>query len=133
MLCVVVMLAAMLVTPASAARRAPSSPSGSPNQTIYIHSELNPSMVVDVNGNRNKNGTKIQLWSQSKNDGAVQFVLRYADTGSWYDGWYYIMKKGTNMCLDVTGGVAKSGVNVQLYEFNGTDAQKWYITPDWKM
>lgn len=125
MLCIVVLLAAMFVVPVYAAKKypTPSTPSGSPNQTIYIHSELDRTMVLDVKGDKNKNGTKIQLWKQSKTDSAVQFVLKY----SGKDGWYYIMKKGTNMCLDVTGGAAKSGVNVQLYEFNGTAAQQWQI------
>lgn len=121
LLFVVALVLSMMLIPASAVKR-PSTPSGSESQVIYIHSALNPAKVVDVNGNSTKNGTKIQLWNQSKSDKAVKFALRYAG-----NGWYYIMKYGTNKCLDVTGGARKSGVNVQLYDWNGTDAQKWRI------
>lgn len=32
----------------------------------------------------------------------------------------------TGQYLDVAGGVAANGTNVQQYKYNGTDAQKWY-------
>lgn len=121
LLCVLVMVMSMAVMSASAyTYRTPSRPSGNKNQVVYIHSGLNPSKVVNVNGNYNRNGTKIQLWNQSSSDKAVKFTLRSAG-----NGWYYIMKYGTNKCLDVTGGKQGSGVNVQLYEYNGTAAQRW--------
>lgn len=40
---------------------------------------------------------------------------------------FYIKNAYTGHYLDVAGGIAKGGTNVQQYEFNGSDAQKWYI------
>lgn len=31
--------------------------------------------------------------------------------------------------LDVTGALIQSGTNIQQYEWNGTKAQKWILTP----
>lgn len=37
---------------------------------------------------------------------------------------------GTSYALDVTGGTAANGTNVQLYSYTGAAAQKWHILPD---
>lgn len=42
-------------------------------------------------------------------------------------GEYYIKNACTGQYLDVSGGVAADGTNVQQYKYNGTDSQKWYI------
>jgi uncharacterized protein YjdB len=41
------------------------------------------------------------------------------------DAVYKLTLKGTNICLDVNGGVDKNGANVQAWESNDTNAQKW--------
>lgn len=84
-----------------------------------IHSKLNWDKVIDVNGNFDGNGTKIQLYD-SNGSRAQKFALYFKD-----GGWCNIFKKDTFQCLDVSGGVAESGVKVQLYEYNGTAAQDW--------
>ena len=44
------------------------------------------------------------------------------------EGIYYLQSAlGNNMVADVAGGVSDSGANVQLYEANGTTAQKFSI------
>lgn len=43
------------------------------------------------------------------------------------DGTYTIINKYNGKCLDVSGGAGTSGANVQVYDSNGTNAQKWYI------
>ena len=40
---------------------------------------------------------------------------------------YNIFKAGTFKCLDVKDGKAEKGVNVQLWDYNGTSAQEWMI------
>lgn len=108
--------------------------------------------------NWDANGTAAQKWNLKKvNDvdsGYYEFRLA-ANTGlsldadcnsdnvhSWegnrsgYQMWLYNASTGTltNMtdgkALDVSGGVASSGTNVQRYAANGTNAQKWKITYD---
>lgn len=48
------------------------------------------------------------------------------------DGVYYIKNRDVRFALDVSGGSAYSGANVQLYSLNKTDAQKWLVSHDSK-
>lgn len=41
------------------------------------------------------------------------------------DTVYKLTLKGTNVCLDVNGGIDKNGTNVQIWENNDSNAQKW--------
>lgn len=44
------------------------------------------------------------------------------------DGTYTIVSKlGNNKCLDVEGACNENGINVHLFDGNGSDAQKFYI------
>lgn len=40
---------------------------------------------------------------------------------------YFVKNMYTGQYLDVSGGVAANGTNVQQYKYNGTDSQRWYI------
>ena len=40
---------------------------------------------------------------------------------------FYIRNLLTGYYLDVSGGIAGDRTNVQQYEFNGTDSQKWFL------
>lgn len=52
------------------------------------------------------------------------FTFKYMN-----DGFYKITLKGTNVCLDVLGEYLEAGTNVQLHTDNGSNAQRWSITP----
>lgn len=41
--------------------------------------------------------------------------------------WFYIKNAYTGKYLDVVNGTAQAGNYVQQYEFNGSNAQKWYF------
>ena len=43
------------------------------------------------------------------------------------NGSYVIRSASNNMCLDAEMGEAEDGTNLQIYEDNGTDAQKWVL------
>lgn len=43
------------------------------------------------------------------------------------DGSYTIINKERNKVLDVWGGVSDYGTNVQIWDSNGSNAQKWFI------
>lgn len=43
------------------------------------------------------------------------------------DGTYCIFSCLDGKALDVDRGLSDDGTNVQVYEYNGTDAQKWYV------
>jgi surface antigen len=46
------------------------------------------------------------------------------------NGYYKIVHGYSGKVFDVEGGIAQSGVNVQLYEWNGTNAQLWKFVSD---
>ena len=53
-----------------------------------------------------------------------------ANSGSEYpaDGDYVIRSTlGDRSVLDVSGGSADDGANVQIYQYNGTNAQRWHL------
>lgn len=95
------------------------------NEYYNIFNWGNPNQVIDVSGGKNNNGTKIQLWSINGTD-AQQFEFFPAGVKDG-ETWYYIFKKGTFKCLDVTGGKKSSKVNVQLWGYNGSAAQEWTL------
>lgn len=41
--------------------------------------------------------------------------------------WFYIKNAYTGYYLDVAGGTAQGGTNIQQYEYNGSSAQKWFF------
>ena len=43
------------------------------------------------------------------------------------DGCYVIRSASNNRCLDAEMGKAEDGTNIQIYEDNGTEAQKWIL------
>jgi hypothetical protein len=46
-------------------------------------------------------------------------------------GYYFIhCVSDNNYCIDLQKGVVQDGQNIQLYQSNGTDAQKWYFEPN---
>ena len=54
-----------------------------------------------------------------------------SETDDVVDGDYVILSSlANNSVLDVEGGSESDGANVQLYQHNGTDAQKWSFTRD---
>ena len=91
------------------------------NGKYVIVSSLNNNMVVDVNGASNDNCANVQLWSRN-GSGAQIFTVTYND-----GGWYTIINSQSGKALDVANGEAKCGQNVQQYQTNGTNAQKWYL------
>lgn len=44
-----------------------------------------------------------------------------------YDGSYKIVSAYNGKCLDVYGGSKEDGANVQVYDDNSTDAQRWFV------
>ncbi len=43
------------------------------------------------------------------------------------DGSYMIKSASTGKCLEVEGGSWVNGANIQVYDDNGTDAQRWFV------
>ena len=60
----------------------------------------------------------------------IQFNAKRSENQKWYiqdagNGYYYIRTAGGLLCLDVWGGQAANGANVQLWGFNGGNNQRF--------
>lgn len=108
---------------------------------LIIRSKLNNDFVLDLFGASTEDCA--QIWLYGNNDTNAQRWADYDITAMKDEmvtaarnsstvvaaGTYVISAKcGTNRSLDVSGGSADSGANVQSYETNGTDAQKWIVS-----
>lgn len=81
--------------------------------------------VLDLSGASNASGTALQLYG---NNGTAAQAWRFLVTNLLDSGYYTIANQARwNNVLDVAGGSGASGAHVQLYGFNGTSAQKWYV------
>lgn len=85
-------------------------------------------LVLDVQNGKAANGSNVQLYT-SNGTTAQKWVM--ADTPLIKNGTYVFSSDLTvygMLVLDVQGGSKASGANVQAYQSNGTDAQKWMVT-----
>ncbi len=85
---------------------------------IYeIRTFLDTKMILDIDKNEN-----VQIWNICYSDRSQKFQFTYDN-----EGYYTISDVRTGKVLDVYGGYTKPGTNVQMWEANGTDGQKWKI------
>ena len=114
------------------------------NSGYTIISALDSNYVLDLSGGKVVNSRNIQLY-QSNGSTAQQWTFEKNVTererldematqnkSMMDDGVYYIKNRDVKFALDVSGGSAYSGANVQLYSLNKTDAQKWLVSHDSK-
>ena len=114
------------------------------NSGYTIISALDSNYVLDLSGGKVVNSRNIQLY-QSNGSTAQQWTfekniiererldeMATQNKSMMDDGVYYIKNRDIKFALDVSGGSAYSGANVQLYSLNKTDAQKWLVSHDSK-
>ncbi len=90
-----------------------------------IASALDEKYAVDIkNGNNAKNipGKSAHLWQNG--DANVFTVTKDKNKNA-----YIIKSKVTGLVLDVSGASKDDGANIQQWESNGTDAQRWVFEP----
>ncbi|MCB9345655.1 MAG: ricin-type beta-trefoil lectin domain protein [Lewinellaceae bacterium] len=63
-----------------------------------------------------ESGSNIQLWTKDDTNTAEQW---------YFDGLAIKMRNTQNLCIDLNGSNTSNGSNIQLYNCNGTNAQKW--------
>lgn len=80
----------------------------------------NSGLALNNHNGANTNGNPITQWEYS---GFCQ-EFRFFNAGN---GYYYIQPKGVSGVLDVSGGGSANNTKVQLYQYNGTAAQKWKL------
>ena len=95
-----------------------------------LASESEP-VCVDIYGGLEQDGTNIHLYRANETTSQMFFIHR-TTAGFVIESLVFVGAGGeegsiprTWKCLDVTGGVAANGTNVELYTPNGTAAQRW--------
>ena len=115
------------------------------NGTYSIESALWPNLSLDIAGASTSNRTNVRIYS-SNDTSAQQFNLiseakvrdnldakASSNIDVLSDGTYLINSSlANNKVLDVKSGSTANGANVQLYQSNMTNAQKWEVTHDEK-
>lgn len=92
----------------------------------YIFISASNGKVLDISDGRDFNGTNVQIYEYN-GLGSQQFIIQ-KNRVDVSDGIYSIHTElNHNQVLDISGGSIAEGANVQLYSYNGTDAQKFYI------
>lgn len=119
--------AAASTTPATASA-ASSSNKTIDDGTYVIEAGTAYKQVLDVAGGSKQNGTNVQTY-ESNMSNAQRWNVKYNEGSSGSEGYYTISMGGTSgkKVLDVAAGSSANGTNVQIYDANGSDAQKWLI------
>ena len=82
-----------------------------------------PSEVWDVTNRGTTNGRPIQLWTYGA--GANQQWMAV----SLGNGYYKFVSAASGRCLDIPAASTANGVQVQIYDCNGTGAQAFRLSP----
>ena len=99
------------------------------NGYFSIITKKDSSMYLDVDGAKTNNGTNIQLWENNGNNAQKWKFTEIIDLKQTIYNNTYIISSAldNNKNLDVDGAKTNNGTNVQLWENNGNNAQKWKI------
>ncbi len=87
-------------------------------------------LVIDVSNASTSNGTNIWMYSYNDSD-AQKFtfnVVKEVGSKTINDGYYFINTSlDSDKVLDIKDANISNGTNVQIYQSNGSLAQKWYV------
>lgn len=93
------------------------------NTEWYKITAENSGHALNIHGGTSVNGTNVSIWPYSSNARHHQF--RFLDAGN---GYYVIQGNiSGNFVLDVNNAGNANETNVQVYEYNGSNAQKWKL------
>ena len=89
-----------------------------PKNKQIIRLAKDQNKCIDLSSGNTSNGTNIQLWNCGTTNTNQQWL---------FDSDQIKLNKDQSKCLDVTDGIltASNGMNIQLLDCIGTDAQKW--------
>ena len=77
---------------------------------------------LDVAGGDPVAGSNVQLWSNAPGNKNQQWAVERNSDGS-----FSFTNRATGLVLDVSGGSASNGTNINAYEPNGTAAQGFFV------
>lgn len=93
----------------------------------YVIRNARSGLALDAASGKTDNATNIQIYT-ANGTAAQRYLVKEAQV---LENDTYSFASGVNpvryFALEVYGGSTASGANVQLYQGNGTDAQKWKV------
>ncbi|TCL59153.1 RICIN domain-containing protein [Allofournierella massiliensis] len=98
------------------------------NGYYYIRSKCN-GLYLDINGASSADGTNVQVYLKNQSS-AQKFRLQPANANVQIQEGVYVISSmlDTSKVLDIVGGSAADTANLQLYQSNGSYAQRFAIT-----
>lgn len=87
-----------------------------------IHPYCAPGLAIDVWENGTENGTNLAQYPADEDKDNQKFAIFVTA-----DGCYSFQSKSNGLFIDVNGGIAENGINVQCWEDNFTAAQKFKL------
>lgn len=94
--------------------------------STYMIKNVNSGLYMEVTGGSTSNGTNVQQWGA--NSAASHNTWKFVSAG---DGYYYLVSQlgdKSSCVLDVTGKKSTNGTNIEIYQLNNGDAQKFMLT-----
>lgn len=83
-----------------------------------------------------KNGAQLDIsnWSLSNGGNIILYNGGKGTNEQWFfqyagDGYYYILSRHSNKCLEVANGSTIDNANIQQSELTGSDQQMWRLLP----
>lgn len=94
------------------------------NGDYHIVSAKDNNYCLNVAYNSTDSGANIQIHKDVPYDTDKYSVVTVTHMGN---GYYKLVMKNSGKAIDVNGGGTANGTNVQQYNDNGSDAQRWVI------
>ena len=91
----------------------------------HIITALDSSLGLNIAYNSTDNCANVQLWDNME-EANMSSLVTVKHIGS---GYYTMTFKNSGRNLDIANATSSSGANVWQYDNNGSDAQKWIVTP----
>lgn len=107
------------------------------NGVYEIQCAVNRNYVIDNNGSNLSNGNNIHLWRKNGTHAQRWYLYNHKDgtislrtiCGDADDTFVdFILGTFSSYMLDLNGSNIYNGNNIQLWENNGTKAQRWILT-----
>ena len=91
---------------------------------FYRISQYGQNVSLDVTDGNAQIGTNIQALTSTNNNTAQQWAISTNGNKG-----YRLQARCSSYSLDICGGILESGRNIQQWEGNDTDAQRWVFIP----
>ena len=99
------------------------------NGYFNIASKIKTNMFIDVSQAKTTNGTNIQLWEDNGHNAQKWNFIEDLNTEEIIESGNYILSTtlDDSKNLDVSEAKTTNGTNIQIWENNGHNAQKWTV------